>query len=438
MRASTKLLLLMGRGMNPYVLPNQVFQHSFRGIAGDSTYLIDESNRWLLAADRSGNSAVNGLVTNGVSGNNASFPALPPFGTGNFTLSAKITPFSIASDMAVFGSPTGGVYWHIIGGFGNLNLVKDGGASTAASAFALVPFTPRVISYTRSGTTGTFYIDGVAANAITDSNDYTAGISFVGVTAAGARYNGFCQWARVYASALDATQIAADAAGTQQADCIFDARFDLAAKLASSLTESSVNAATVTINTSGDNGARICGARDIGQTTQAKQFLTSSVSGYLQAVSDNSNDFVATPLFSLPQPWWMHIVMAQKSWTIDEVLVDGRVSDSAQLYQDTTTPTLTTYAGEVGPSTTAVPVDTKVVIGMIFNGANSYIQVNGGTPVQGDAGTVAANGITLAARANGLSNGHLSFYEQIGFSGTPSLAYFNAIQRALMRTNGVA
>jgi hypothetical protein len=51
----------------------------------------------------------------------------------------------------------------------------------------------------------------------------------------------------------------------------FDANFATASKLATSFTESSSNAATVTINTTGRYGARICGARDLVNMTAAEQ-----------------------------------------------------------------------------------------------------------------------------------------------------------------------
>jgi hypothetical protein len=64
----------LGGLTSPLELPNLAAWYALDGIASDSTYLISGSNELKLVADRSGNSAVNGLVLNGVVGCNASTP----------------------------------------------------------------------------------------------------------------------------------------------------------------------------------------------------------------------------------------------------------------------------------------------------------------------------------------------------------------------------
>ncbi|MDE2104597.1 MAG: hypothetical protein KGL39_45600, partial [Patescibacteria group bacterium] len=85
---------------------------------------------------------------------------------------------------------------------------------------------------------------------------------------------------------------------------VFNAPFSSQAKLAGSFTESGAAHLTVTINTSGDTGARICGARDLYQGTAANQPIYLPYSGtkygYLNMVSGN--------YFSTPDATALHVV----------------------------------------------------------------------------------------------------------------------------------
>lgn len=107
------------------------------------------------------------------------------------------------------------------------------------------------VTWTQLGTT-------VTTASATNIRD-TASILEIGTDTTGT--------ANMFAGIIYRAQIYNGIAGT----LAFDANFALPAKLATSFTESSSNAATVTINATGDLGARIAGERDLVQMTASKR-----------------------------------------------------------------------------------------------------------------------------------------------------------------------
>jgi hypothetical protein len=437
MRASAKLLILMG-GFNPYRAPGIVSRYNVNDL---SSLVYDGSDRIGVTGDLSGNSPRNELILNGNQSSYASFAALTAFGTGNFTVSARVRLFSLSAPCMFLSGLTNALAM-VIGTDGKIESSLSGIGGNTVSTGSISAFQDAVITYVRSGTTGTYYIDAVSAGTTTDSRNYSVGCTQIGryaVTPSTYLLNGALGWVRCYSVALNAAQVAADAAGTVQSNCIFNADFSLVAKLAASFTEASSNAITVTVNTTGDLGARICGARDIAMLTAAKKLTLSNVAGFWQALGNGTSQYAATAPFSLAQPYAVDVVLTQQTWTINDVLIDGRSADTGELYQDTTTPRLSMYAGNVGPTTTQAAVARKVALTMIFDGASSYIIVNGKPPISGDAGAMTPNGITLAAVASGSANGNVSFNEIIVRAGATvrDLALASKINRALMRKNAV-
>jgi hypothetical protein len=256
-----------------------------------SSIVKDGSNRVQLLADKSGNSAVNVLALNGVAGNYASFTALTAFGTGDFSVSASASVASLAAANALFGAAENGFAFRVDVTTGLLRSSKSNIAANNPSSSGVSVFTEAVLGYVRSGTTGTYYINGVSVGSVTDSQDYTVGITNLGATLTGTSFplNGTIKWARVYSTALTAPEMLADAQGTVQANCTFNQDFSGNAKLATSVT--ATTGQTVTINTTGRYGARICGARDLVNMTAAEQPTYLAYSGenygWLNGVSGN-------------------------------------------------------------------------------------------------------------------------------------------------------
>ena len=220
-----------------------------------------------------------------------------------------------------------------------------------------------------------------------------------------------------------------DGAGT----LVFDANFATASKLAPSFTESSSNAATVTINTSGATGARISGARDLYQGTAANQPILTIAAGGNYLTFDGSNDYLKAAAFALAQPETVYMVMSQVSWTLNDVFFDGNATASVRTYQSATTPRIRSRAGATGSELATFPVGTNGVITTVFSGASSLLRYNRTAALTGDFGTVGANGFTLAANGDGSSPANITASEVLVYSTADATAQQNAVIGYLAR-----
>lgn len=260
--------------------------------ASDPASLVyDSSNRVSLWADKSGNSNTNALIMNGVAGNYASSPdsaAVSVTGDIDIRWYGALTDWTPASAQALISKDAGGAQRSfclriLSGGLPALYVSTDGSTVTEATASV----TPTVNDYaglgiraTRAASSGT-----VTFYTSTDFSTWTQ-LGTTASTTAGSIFDSTAPiWIGQRVSSSDPVtgnayraQIYNGIAGT----LAFDANFSSQSKLATSFTESSANAATVTINTSGDTGARISGERDLYQGTVSKQpvYLAWSGSNY--------------------------------------------------------------------------------------------------------------------------------------------------------------
>lgn len=435
--------VILGAPFDPYRLTNNAAAYSLAGAAGDSTYLVDGSNRLYYVADRSGNSAVNGLILPLSTSNYASFTALTAFGTGNFSVSAKVRVAALATDQAIFGSLNTGFAIRIQTD-GTLRTSKPGTADNVASTGTVTAQTDAVITYTRSGTTGTYYINGATAGAtVTDNRDYAVGVSLLGLTDTSPTrpFGGIIWNARVYSVALSAAEVAADAAGTVQANCTFNIDFSLFAKLAASPV-TAITGQSVTINTSAIAlPARIHGARDLYQGLTASMPTFSVSGGYNIATFDGTADYLKSAPFSLSQPESVYFTGSQVTWTLNDYLFDGDGSSVMQVAQlPASSPTLQMRGGgTAGGDNNDLVAATRGVVRAIFNGASSTIGVNRVAGVaNASSGTSASNGFTLAARGNATQFGNITWSEALLRSAADADALQLRIAAFEMRKWGVS
>jgi len=379
-----------------------------------------------LIADKSGNSAVNRLCLNGASGNYASFTALTAFGAGDFTVVWDGFVTSIASIQSLLGSDSNG-FSLLVNTSGNPVTNKEGVGLNTPSTGVLSVLTRTVVTYTRSGTTGTYYLNGLAVGAtITDNNNYSVGVGFIGAAAATGTPNKFSasvnRAVRVYPTALSAAAVLADSNGNLQVGITLNAAFSLFAKLNSSGV--AATGQTITVNTSGDLGARISGERDLVQLTAANQPVWTLGAGML---FDGTNDYMKAAAFSLSQPETVYFVGQQVTWTATDNFFDGNGADSSVLEQNSTTPQLA-LRSSVGAAAanTGLAVATNAVMSAIFNGASSSLRVNRTIATTGNPGNTAANGYTLASRADGTRNGNIRANEIAIYSVAATTAQQNA------------
>lgn len=287
--------------------------YSVDGAPSDSTYLLDGPNRVILVADKSGNSAVNGLVLNGVAGNYASAPDSASLSvTGDIDLRVQValadwTPATANTLIGKIISATNNRSYLLgVNTNGTFKLVwsTDGAAGTAVTVNSTVAPTVSdfstlwvrvtldvdngsggytVIFYTSSdGSTWTQLGASVVGGSTTSIFNGTAPLE-VGAFNVGAN--------EILAGIIYRAQIYNGINGT----LVFDADFTAAAKLVTSFTESSSNAATVTINSTGDTGARISGARDLVQFSTTKMPTIATIFGVNRMLFDGVNDYMSAP-----------------------------------------------------------------------------------------------------------------------------------------------
>jgi hypothetical protein len=362
-----------------------------------------------LLADKSGNSAVNVLALNGSVANYASVPNSGPLdsftalelvalveapnwntptaeqgimgkddGTGNkrsfrfflqtngyfyLALSTNGTVLTTVSPTTGIGKTAYAPYWLKVtwdGSTGNVNYYQA----------AYQPTEP--VSWTQAGTTVSSGITGT----LYAGSPIQVGSESIGYGA----WNG-----NVYRAIIRRAIGGAS---------VLDADFTKAAKLAASFVCDTGQ--TVTINTSGDLGASICGARDLSEMTASRQ-PTLSGGGLL---FDGANYAMGTPPFLLVQPITAYLVGRQITWGGGGTFFNLSAANLLMLAQTTATPTLKTYGGSAysnGNSDLALGVDG--VITSVLNGASSTIGINRKTRTTGSIGTSASDGgFILGAR----------------------------------------
>lgn len=104
------------------------------------------------------------------------------FGTGDFSVAATVSPTAIGAVQAIVGGAVN-AFALSIDASGYIYARKTGVANLATSSSPLTAGVVSSVGYTRTGTTGTYYINGIAVGTVTDSNDYTVACTQVGSTA---------------------------------------------------------------------------------------------------------------------------------------------------------------------------------------------------------------------------------------------------------------
>lgn len=106
-------------------------------------------------------------------------PAIVAFGSTDFSVIRRVTVGALGAARTLIGGAADAFSLHI-SATGYLTAVKYGGSALTASTTLLVAGTVYSVGYTRTGTTGTYYVNGVAAGTCTDANDYTVACTLLG------------------------------------------------------------------------------------------------------------------------------------------------------------------------------------------------------------------------------------------------------------------
>jgi hypothetical protein len=393
-------------------------------VSDASTLRIDGSNRVSLVADKSGNSAVNCLCLNGVSGNYASTPDAAPLRLSTaLDISAEIAldDWTSGTYIILCKEANAGArsyrFWFLNGQL-RLLLSADGSAATIdigssanVSAIAYSRLFVRVTWSAASGvaqfftsTNGTTWtqlgtdVAAVLASIFNSSSAVEIGSRFGGAT------NPFL--GRIYSARVS---------GTIGGSAVLNANFATAGKLVSSFTESSSNAATVTINSSGDLGARISGERDLVQLTAAKQPIYTAASGGVGAylTFDGTDDYMKAASFSLSQPESVYFVGQQVSWTANDRIYCGNTDTTTQLEQIISSPQVFLRSSSGTNIISSWAIGTTAIITAIYNSTSSFLRRNRDTAVGPSTNNTVGNGFTLGAQASGIDPSNIRFNEAI-------------------------
>ena len=116
---------------------------------------------------------------------------------------------------------------------------------------------------------------------------------------------------------------------------------------------------------------------------------------------DGVDDFLKSAAFTWNQPEFIYMLVKQITWTYTDRIFDGNGNQTAALYQGNSTPKIIAYAGGLSSENSNLFVDTWGIIRVLFNGANSKLQVNDTASIPGNFGTTNAGGFTLGSRGGG-------------------------------------
>lgn len=392
---------------SPRQLPNLA---AWYDIADTSSMVIDGSNRVSLVADKSGNSVTNCLVLSGTTSNDVSTPDTAALDLGtSFQFDCEVALVSwasganqtILSKWQVTGNQRSYLFRVLATGELLAQISTDGTSgtfatwqTTAATGFAANA--RRWVRFLRNGATGQFFTstDGISWTQLGANVSSGTGAPFnnaeplrIGSLIGGDPVTGRVHKIIIYSDA-----------GTTK---VFDADFSTPAKLASSFVCSTGQ--TVTINSSGDLGARITGERDLYQGTVSKQPVWSlDGNGKPRLTFDGTDDYLKAPAFSLSQPETVYFVGQQVTWTDLDSFCDGNgdTTNALTIRQRTSSPNIEAIGGSATTITApaAVALGTSAIWTFRVNGASSAFRVNRSAANTADLGAVNANGFVLGAR----------------------------------------
>jgi hypothetical protein len=104
-------------------------------------------------------------------------------GTGNFTAVARVRVPAFAANQSIVGGDSLAFGFRVTTA-AKLQSTLSGSADNTESSGTLEANKDAIVAYVREGTTGTYYINGVAVGTTTDSRNYSAASTWIGGTGA--------------------------------------------------------------------------------------------------------------------------------------------------------------------------------------------------------------------------------------------------------------
>jgi hypothetical protein len=154
---------------------------------------------------------------------------------------------------------------------------------------------------------------------------------------------------------------------------------------------------------------------------------------------DGADNFMKCDAFTLNQPETVYFLGKQVTYTLDDTIWDGNATNSGRCFQQTNSPEIKAHAGTGSSANSDLAVDTYGVVVAVYNGANSLIQVNNGTPVTGNFGAANMGGFMIGSDGTGTARwGHIQVKEVILFAAAHDAATRARVVRYLSRVGNLS
>lgn len=160
-----------------------------------------------LAAQRNALAPAQALSFSGTAG--ATITNATIIGSGDFTARARVFVATLTvADQTIFGGAgTGGHFTFWINQAGTLQSVAAGVGANSVSSGVVTAGLWADCAYVRSGTTGTYYLNGVSAGTTTDSRNYASATSLLGEFGGGLKFAGILSGVVIENRALSAAEV---------------------------------------------------------------------------------------------------------------------------------------------------------------------------------------------------------------------------------------
>ncbi len=128
---------------------------------------------------------------------------------------------------------------------------------------------------------------------------------------------------------------------------------------------------------------------------------------------DGESEYMKCTGFPYVQPEMIYIVFRQITWVNNDKVFDGNVNNRGALVQSSITPEIRFYNGAFSPVDANLVLNTFGIVRVLFNGANSMLQINNNVPFNGAGGVANMQGFTLGANGANLQFGNIEAKEII-------------------------
>lgn len=152
-------------------------------------------------------------------------------------------------------------------------------------------------------------------------------------------------------------------------------------------------------------------------------------------VFDGTNDNIKLTGLSIPQPFTVYLVINQLSFTSSDAIISFNPSSICAYYQ-TFGSTFTRLNAGSGINYSSSAYNTKQLHTLVFDGANSSIQINNLTKATGNIGATSMTEVALGI-GYGLGYGNFSAFDLLVRLQADGDALQNTFKQFLARKNGI-